>query len=295
MLTAILATTTSALFGVGDFLGGFASRKESAIAVTATAHAVGFVAFTVAVLAFPAPFSAGAVIAGALGGVGGGLGVVALYAALARGRMSVVAPITAALSGSLPAAFDIVRGTSVGPMAIAGLVLALVATVIVSAMSSEEQADDAGLGDAVAAPDMRVSGMPPVALALSLLAGLGFSASFVAFSYSGAHSGYWPLFTARLVSFSMLGAIAFARRRRVGVCPEALRPTLLAGVFDAAANVTMIAAIRLGPLAVASVLGSLYPVGTILLARAVLHERMTWPQRAGVALALVAVVLTALP
>jgi len=68
-----------------------------------------------------------------------------------------------------------------------------------------------------------------------------------------------------------------------------------AGALDTAANVTMLAAIRIGPLAVASVLGSLYPVATILLARAVLGERLRGIQRAGVALALVAVLLTAIP
>jgi drug/metabolite transporter (DMT)-like permease len=63
--------------------------------------------------------------------------------------------------------------------------------------------------------------------------------------------------------------------------------------LEASANVTMITAIRFGPLAVASVLGSLYPVVTILLARVVLHERVRALQRLGIGLALVAVVLTA--
>ena len=68
-----------------------------------------------------------------------------------------------------------------------------------------------------------------------------------------------------------------------------------AGVLDATANVTMLTAIRIGPLAVASILGSLYPVVTVLLARAVLGERLRGAQRAGVALALTAVVLAAWP
>jgi drug/metabolite transporter (DMT)-like permease len=72
-----------------------------------------------------------------------------------------------------------------------------------------------------------------------------------------------------------------------------LLPALGAGVLDAVANVTMLSAIRIGPLAVASVIGSLYPVATILLARFVLKERLHWAQRFGVALALVAVLMAA--
>lgn len=297
MWTVILASATSVLFGVGDFLGGFASRKDSAIAVTANAHVVALAAFAVALFAFPAAFSRTAVLAGAFSGIAGGIGVVALYAALARGRMSVVAPITAALSGSLPAAFDMVRGTRVGTTAVAGLVLALVATVIVSAAPAESagDAEEFGLGDAVGGPESHPQAMPPAALGLSLLAGACFAASLVAFSLSGKHSGFWPLFSARVVSVSLLGAAALVRRGHFAVDATARRATLGAGLFDAAANVTMVSAIRLGPLAVATVIGSLYPVVTIMLARGVLHERMTTLQKAGVALAMVAVVMTALP
>ena len=70
---------------------------------------------------------------------------------------------------------------------------------------------------------------------------------------------------------------------------------VLAGVLDATANVAILSAIRIGPLAVAAVVGGLYPVATILLARVVLTERLKRHQMVGVALALIAVVLTALP
>lgn len=295
MWTVILASATSVLFGVGDFLGGFASRKDSAIAVTANAHAVGLVTFGVAIIAFPAAFTRTAALAGAAAGVAGGIGVVALYAALARGRMSVVAPITAALSGSLPAAFDLVRGTHVGPLAVTGLLLALVATVVVSASSGGDGIEESGLGDAVGGSQTRQQAMPPDALALSFLAGVGFATGLVAFSLAGRHSGFWPLFSARVVSVGLLGGAALVRRGHVAVDRSARGATLGAGLFDAAANVTMVSAIRFGPLAVATVIGSLYPVATIMLARGVLHERMTNWQKAGVALALVAVLLTALP
>lgn len=281
MLTALLATSTSALFGVADFLGGMASRRESAFAVTAAAHAVGVVLFVLALLIFPSPFSAQAVVAGLAAGVSGGIGVVSLYAALARGRMSVVAPLTAALSGSLPALYDFAKGSQLSTTSVFGLVLALAATVIVSATSG-----DGGDG----APQM-----PASAIVLSLVAGVGFAGSFIAFSLAGQETGFWPLASARITSFAMLAAVTFARRRTLGIDPSVRRATLATGTLDAMANVTMLTAIRIGPLAVASVLGSLYPVVTVLLARVVLKERLRGLQRVGVAIAFVAVVLAAWP
>lgn len=284
MLTVLLAVSTAALFGVGDFLGGLASRRESAVAVTAAAHAIGVVLFSLAVLVFPAPFSSVGLTAGVAAGVFGGIGVTALFAALAQGRMSVVAPLTAAISGSLPAVYEVVvKGTQLAWTSIAGLLLALVATVVVSAASSPEQLheDDPG--------------MPPVAIALSLVAGVGFAGSFIAFSFAGDASGFWPLFAARVTSFSMLASVAFVRRRTLKINPEVRRATFGAGLLDSAANVTMLSAIRIGPLAVASVLGSLYPVATVLLARAILGEHLRGLQRVGVGLALAAVILAAWP
>ena len=278
MLTILFATTTSVLFGFSDFLGGLASRRDSAFAVTANAHLLGAVLLAVAVLVFPAAFSTNDVLWGAVAGISGGIGVTALYGALAVGRMGIVAPITAALSGGLPALYDFARGTQVSTLSIVGLVLALVAIVIVSASGDEQDRRD----------------MPPRALALAALAGVGFTGGFIAFSLTATTSGFMPVLAARVTSSAMLVALTYGQVRRISLRREARAATYTAGALDAVANITMISAIRIGPLAVASVLGSLFPVVTILLARVVLGERLRWVQRAGVALALVAVVLTAI-
>ena len=278
MLTILLASTTSVLFGCSDFLGGLASRRDSAFAVTANAHLVGLAIMAVAVFVWPAPFTLADLGWGAAAGVAGGIGVTALYGALALGRMGVVAPITAALSGSLPALYDFLRGTSIRPLSLVGLAIALVAIVIVSASGH---------------PDERAE-VPLAAIALAVLAGVGFTGSFIFFSLADAGSGLMPILAARVVSFSVLAAITIGRRGTAKLAPDALPSALGAGFLDAGANVTMLAAIRIGPLAVASVLGSLYPVITILLARVVLGERLRAVQRVGVVLALAAVALTAI-
>ncbi|HEY5432334.1 MAG TPA: EamA family transporter [Coriobacteriia bacterium] len=278
MLTILLSSVTSLLFGCSDFLGGLASRRDSAFAVTANAHLIGLAIMAVAVVVFPSPFGVADLAWGAAAGVAGGIGVTALYGALAVGRMGVVAPLTAALSGSLPALYDLLRGTALRPLSLVGLAIALVAIVIVSASGDPEERAE----------------MPSRAIALAVLAGVGFTGCFIFFSLAAKTSGLMPLLAARVVSVALLMAVTFARRGHVTLAPDARASAYGAGALDAAANVTMLTAIRVGPLAVASVLGSLYPVVTILLARVVLKERLRPVQRAGVALALAAVMLTAI-
>ena len=104
-----------------------------------------------------------------------------------------------------------------------------------------------------------------------------------------------PLLVARCVGVLMLGVALLARGGGLSFAVGARRTAVAAGVLDALANVTMLTAIRIGPLAVAAVIGSLYPVVTVLLARVVLQERLHRLQIVGVIIALAAVVLTALP
>jgi len=107
-------------------------------------------------------------------------------------------------------------------------------------------------------------------------------------------SGMWPVVAARAVSITLMGTASIVTLRRVRLKRAAVSPALIAGVLDTVANITMLTAIRIGPLALAAVLGSLYPVVVVLLASVFLGERLARTQRVGVAIALVAVILTAI-
>lgn len=280
MLTALLATAAATLFGCGDFLGGFASRKSPALAISAAMYATGAVLFTLLlVVVRPDTVAATDWAWAASSGVFGTIGVLALYAALATGRMSVVAPLTAALAGAGPAAFDLLRGTRVTTTALVGIGLALAAVVVVSTTKGT----------------VEEHGMPTKAIALSVLSGAAFACSLVSLSLTVPASGFAPLLIARVVGLSIMAVALFVRRKSVTYDVPSMRLAVVAGVLDAGANVAILSAIRIGPLAVAAVVGGLYPVATMLLARAFLGERLKRHQAVGVALALVAVVLTALP
>lgn len=280
MLTALISTATATLFGSADFLGGVASRKAPALLVSAVMFAVGVLIFPLVLLVQrPAAVGMPDVGWGGVSGVVGMIGVLSLYAALAIGRMSVVAPITAALGGAGPAVYDLLRGQQVGTAGLIGMALALVSVIVVSTTTGT----------------VEEHGMPPQAVVFSIVAGSCFATSLIALSMTSPASGFAPLLVARVVGTFGFGIALLVRRREMTADKSALWTAAATGVLDAGANITMLTAVRVGPLAVASVVGGLYPVATMLLARVFLAERLKPHQVAGVLLALVAVVLTALP
>lgn len=281
--TIILALSTSVLFGVGDFLGGVATRRDSAFAVTGTSHLLSIVLMAGAVLLLPAAHPTSADLWwGALSGLAGVVGVISLFGALGVGRMGIVAPVSAALSAALPAIFDLATGTRLSSLTITGIALALVAIVIVS-IAPDEQLHEP-----------KHEYRPRRALALAMLSGVGFSCGFIALSFTSAESGLTPVLAARAVSIPVAVLLALRFGRGFPVDRTALAPTLGAGVTDVLANVTILTAIRLGPLAIASVLGSLFPVVVVALARIFLGERLHLWQKIGVVIAVAAVLLSAL-
>ena len=281
MLTAIIATFGAALYGVADFLGGLASRRSSALSVTIGGQIVGFFALAVVSLLLPpASWTDPVLLWGVVAGLSGGTGVLCLYAGLAAGRMSVVAPITASLSAAIPAAVGILRGERLSWVGAAGVALALVAVIIVSLTDEVEE----GAGSNSRA-----------ALGLAILAGIGFSGAILSFSQTPASASFVPLVISRITTIAVMGSIALARGLQPLPGRDIRGMVIATGLTDAAANAVQVTALRLGPLAIASVLGALYPVVTVILARYVLHERLHGWQRVGIVLALVAVVMTAWP
>lgn len=281
-MTALLATTAAAIYGCADFLGGLASRKESPFAVSAVSQLLGLIVL-LAIVPFldQSTLSRMDVIWGAAAGLLGGWGVVALYAALGTGRMSLVAPTTAALAAAGPAAFDVLTGGSLGITTVLGIGLAIAAIIIVS-MTGEADG----------------SGSASSALVLSVAAGLAFAGFFILLSFASPDAGLWPLLGARAVSVPVLIVLALVKGGIPGglrISKDSLPSVAGAGILDMAANVFVLLAIQRGPLAIASVLASLYPVATVLLARIVLHERLHGLQRVGVVVALAAVVLASMP
>jgi drug/metabolite transporter (DMT)-like permease len=278
-VTAFLAILSAVLVGGADFLGGLASRTASALRVAALAQAAGLPVAFVLALAVHAERVSGSDVAWALGsGVAVACGFACFYSAMGRGLISVVAPLAAVTGAVVPVFYALARGERPGTAASVGIVTALVAVVIVSI--------------APVAPEHAHLAITPDVVGLSFLAGGCFGTFYVAFSVISEEAGLWPVALERTAATVTLVAIAIALTRGALVVPSRLvRLVVTIGALEVGATVPLLLALQRGPVAIASVLASLYPVTTVLLAAVVLHERMSRLQLAGTGLALVAVVL----
>lgn len=278
-LGAPLGLGSGLFWGTGDFLGGLTSRRLPALSVTVWSQLAGAIALAgVLALSGQRPTAAG-MAWGALAGLCGGTALVLFYRSMAEGLMSIVAPVSAC-GAVVPVVVALARGEWPGLLAGAGILTAVAGVVLVSASSRRGQGRGAGL-------TLRLLG-------LSLGAALGFGLFFVFVDVASSVPDGTPLWAAggvRAGSLTWLLSIAAVARRRLVWPGRRLGVVALAGVLDTTANVLFAYASTLGNLGVVGVLGSLYPVATVLLARFVLAERLSPTQTAGVGLALTGVVL----
>jgi drug/metabolite transporter (DMT)-like permease len=302
VMVIVFALAAAVMYGSADFLGGAASRQSRALSVAALSVPAGALVMLVAAVLAGGPVpTAGlgwAVAAGAVGAVG----LMAFYAGLAVGPMSVVAPVSALMSTVLPVGVAVATGEHLSGRVYAGAATCLGAIVLVSmergapvwpgrkagsGAAKQRQAQPA----AARRPD-RTAALR--GLAYGIVCGTLFGLFFVCLRYAGSSGVFWPVSMARLVACAVvLAAVALTRTRPVGreAGSRVLTATIASGVLDASANLFYVLATRAGLFGIAIVLTSLYPGITVLLARVVLHERMHPVQRAGLVLAAAGVLL----
>ncbi|MCZ7539671.1 MAG: DMT family transporter [Anaerolineae bacterium] len=261
-------------WGTSDFTGGVAARRIPVFAVMVGSYVIGLTLLVALALAWgesaPAPAD---LVWGAAAGVVGGAGLTAHYRGLAVGRMGVVAPVAAVIGTAIPVLFGAVAEGLPSGAQMAGFALALIGVWLVS-----RRAD---------------SGGGPSGLGLAVLAGLGFGSFFVLIDRVSQDAVFWPLVAARGASLIALLAVALANGRAWRPPRRALGIVALAGVLDVGGNTFFLLAAQAGRLDVASVLSSLYPAITVLLARGLLGEHIARWQGAGIVAAVIAVPLIA--
>jgi drug/metabolite transporter (DMT)-like permease len=279
VLTVILGFTTAVVYGFADFFGAIASRKLSSVLVTAVAGIVGFFFLLTMIPFFGATFSQQAVIAGIAAGVASAIGITALYASLAIGPISIISPLGAVLGAMVPLIFGFIIGDRFGPLAWIALLLILVSVVLVGFIPGAD----------VRLPSAK-------GLLLAFVAGAGIGTILIVLKFSPSDSGLASVITMRVVSALLLNILVLAtwlNLRRKGIAKPKTSmagkywwAVIAAGIFDSSANIFFTLALRSGSLSVVSVLTALYPLGTIILARLILKERVARIQMFGVLLAL---------
>jgi drug/metabolite transporter (DMT)-like permease len=274
-LAAVTFGLVSALsWGAGDFSGGLATKRAPVFGVLAIGHGFGLAMLLGLALLWGEPTPAVVEFAwGLAAGLCGMIGLAALYRALAVGQMSIVAPVSAVLTAVIPALFGAATEGLPGALTLAGFGLALLGVWLIAGAGA--QADGRG------------------GLALALLSGFGFGAFFILVHRAGASAVFWPLVAARCGSLAVVLPIAFGRRQIGRLTRRALSLALLSGALDVAGNVFFVLAAQAGRLDVAAILSSMYPASTVLLASALLGERVTRAQAAGIVVVLAAIALIA--
>ena len=276
-MAIFLSLLTAAFYGAGDFCGGLASKRTKVIQVVAVSHAVGLVGVLILSPILADAFTWRDIGLGAAGGVFGGIGVALLYKRLAVGPMSVVAPLTAVTSAAVPATWGVATGDSLGTWAWVGVGLALVAIGLVSAVSGESHAP-----------------ITPTVVVDALLSGAAFGTFFIFLDATEGATAPWPIASARFVtSVVLIACLVAAKREVLPTDRSTVRLIALVGLFDTSSNVTFLYASNEGLLTLVAVLSSLYPIGTVILARVILAERMTRPQLWGFVMAMAATTMIA--
>ena len=185
ILTGVVCALLSALgYGISDFVGGIASRRVAALRVVMVSYPMALVLLIVIAVIVGGQINQGAVFWGALSGVSQAFGVWWFYAALGSGPISVVSPLTAILVAGIPVGVGLALGERPGPVAVVGVLLALLAVVLVS----REATDD----------DARPHKFTAKVAWLTVGSGVAFGLNFVLIHQAPVEAKLWPLVFARL-------------------------------------------------------------------------------------------------
>ncbi len=284
-MTILFGLLTAFSYGYADFVGAIAAKKVRALTVTTVAFSFGLLLALLFSLFAGASYNESVVLYGILAGICSAAAISFLYAALALGPISIVSPFTAVLSAIVPVIVDIAAGQALGELSLLAIVLILIAVVLVAFVPGQD----------VRLPTLR-------ATIYSIGAGLGFAGTFVFIDAAPSDSGLGVLVVMRVIGitilFALLAILLFSGKSKVLIEKEVFALStiwlvLLAGFGDVTGNLFFIIATREGALAIAAVLTSLYPVGTILLAKIFLKERIAISQNIGIVLAVGACALLA--
>jgi len=277
LLSVIFGLASALSWGAGDFTGGLAARKVGAYRSVFYGEVIGIIFLFVAVGVTGEPIlnarsAAFAVTAGALGTVG----LMLLYHSMTSGLMSIAAPVSALLAATLPVVVGLFTQGLPGYLTVIGFGFALFAVWMISQGEGGVKDIFSHLSD----------------LKLPLLAGIGFGCYFVLMHEATKAGGlFWPMILSRSGGITLIATYLLVTRSSIKIDTSALPVIVVNGILDIGGNFFFILASRSGRLDVASVLSSLFPGATVVLAWIFLKERLTRNQWIGIAAALAAIVL----
>lgn len=278
-MTIVLALFASFFIGISDFLGGIDSRTRSPLETSLVVFIAALVTLVpIAGLLGASDLTTHDLGLGAVSGITTSIAYVGFFAAIGHGRISIVAPISAAVTALLPAIAGIAEGNALSTIARCGILCALLAIPLVAYETDDGEAND----------DWSTRRQ----VLVSILCGVGFGFYFFCIGHTHRSSGLWPTVATLVVGIAIIAPLA----ARGGVMPSLAslsRLAVVGGVALGVADAALTTALQRGPLTVASVLGNLYPLVTIALGVTILSERVRLWHAAGILLAVAGVAMIA--
>ncbi|GAB4088273.1 DMT family transporter [Hydrogenophaga soli] len=281
-MNILMAFIAALAYGVSDFIGGYAARKYPALDIIIISYPISAVLVLLVCPIFGGQLDATSMTWGMSSGVAMAVAIWWFYAALARGPMSIVSPITSVLTAALPVLVGLGLGEPLSSLALAGVILAIGAIALVSWQPTDQSSTLA----------MPASLLPFTrqVLLLTVGAGTAFALSFMFAHQVPAGAGLWPILMARVSATVLVFLAGRTRLKTLRKTPISLiRYSLLIGILDAIANSAMYFALQGAQLSTTSVLISLYPVFTVLLAVFVIKEAIGRLQYIGMGFAFLAI------
>lgn len=322
LMPILLSVVAAALFGAADFLCGLAARTLSTLRILAIAQAAGLLTALIALLAgLGGPLSGSDAAFAALAGLSGVLGLGFLYRGLASSSISIVSPLSALLAAFVPALYGVLTGERPGPTASVGMLVCIPAILLLTLDTGRREEPCSGnpghasrlaLDPVLQEPRHQKHADSSRSLFFGAAAGVFLGGFYLLISRCGPESEISPLVLARASSLAaiLVASLVLAAGKRHAAGPRRSgsrtvsshsrltnRYVLMAfsgGVFDMLANAAYLGAARQGLLMIVSIVSSLFPVPTVLLARIVLKERIPGLRLAGIGLSLVGMILTGL-
>ncbi len=272
-LAIIFGLAAALSWGAGDFVGGCATRRTSAYSVVLVTQVMGIITFPILAFAFSESLPpSNNLMWGAFAGFFGAAGLIALYIGLAKGKMSIVAPLAAVISVITPVIYSALNEGVPSILKITGFTFAFIGIWFIVSMNA---------GPGLKAKDMEYP----------LLAGVLFGLFFISIDNFSSTAIYWPLTASRVTALLMLTGFMILTNTLSKPTSDVIPVVLLAGLFNTGGAILFALASEAGRLDVATVLSSLSTAVTVLLACTLLKEQLAPRQWAGVMAAITAIIL----
>ena len=272
-ISIIFGVCSGIACGTADFSGGFVTKKKNVFSVLFISQLSEVILLFLSGLGFSEKISGDQIAFAIISGIFGSIGLLAFYKALAIGNMSVIAPITAVIAPLIPVLFNYLEEPYSSLTQIIAMTLAFVSIWLLTSTNETKK-------------------YVFLDIKLAVAAGLNFGIFLILINLASTKTSYFlPLMVARVITVLLAGLVLIKGKNMITFEVKSLFVICMIGIIDATSNILFILSVLYGRLDIASILFSMGPVITILLAWLIMKEKIGQIQALGIILAMFSIIL----